>query len=605
MSFWQQDATESERERPGGRLVVVLVVLLALLLGGAYVGAYALAGDKVPRGTTVSGVEIGGMSRDEATDALREEFEPRTEESIEVSVGRAEGDPDDRTVTVQPADLGLVVDYEATVDAAGAEQSWAPSRQWEYFTGGGEVDAVVEHDEAALEETLTELSDGLGTPPVDGAVTFTSSGVETTDPVPGEAIDADAALEAIQAAFLGEEETAELTVVEAEPEIDDADLQEGLDSFANPAMSDAVTLRFGKSEVRLQPRQYGPALSMVPEDGELVGQVDQKKLAALVRDATTRGEPVDATVKLVNGKPRVVPAKPGVEFEADEVSDVFLKVVAAPQGKRSGKVKATVVDADFTTADARDLGIKRKVSSFTTYYPHADYRNVNIGRAAEIVDGTVLKPGETFSLNDTVGERTVENGFTSGYIISDGILKQDLGGGVSQMATTLFNGMFFAGLEDVEHKPHSFYIDRYPVGREATVAWPTVDLRFKNDTDYGVLIHAKVTPSTYSSQGVVLVEMYSTKVWDIESRTSDRYNYRSPATRTLTSPDCEAHTGWSGFDVDVTRVFREHGEDGIHHTEKFHTAYTASDSVVCEQPKPPNNGNGGNNGGNRNNNGDD
>ncbi len=538
------------------------------------------------------------MTPDEATEALQDEFEPRAEEPIELSVGRADGDPDDRTVTVEPADLGLAVDYAATVDEAGAEQSWSPARQWDYFTGGGEVDAVVEYDEAALDDTLTELSDGLGTPPVDGAVRFTRSGVETTDPVAGEAIDPDAALDAIEAAFLGEEETAELTVVEAEPEIDDADLQEGLDSFANPAMSAAVTLRFGRSDVRLQPRQYGPALSMVPEDGELVGQVDQKKLAKLVRGATTRGEPVDATVELVNGKPKVVPAKPGVEFDPDDVSEVFLELVAAPEGQRSGKVAATVVEADFTTADARDLGVRRKVSSFTTYYPHADYRNVNIGRAAEIVDGTLLKPGETFSLNDTVGERTVENGFTSGYIISDGILKQDLGGGVSQMATTLFNAMFFAGLEDVEHKPHSFYIDRYPVGREATVAWPTVDLRFKNDTDHGVLIHAKVTPSTYSSQGVVLVEMYSTKVWDIESRQSDRYNYRSPATRTLTSPDCEPHTGWSGFDIDVTRVFREPGQDDVHHTEKFHTAYTASDSVVCEQPKPAGGNNRNNRGGN-------
>ncbi len=71
-----------------------------------------------------------------------------------------------------------------------------------------------------------------------------------------------------------------------------------------------------------------------------------------------------------------------------------------------------------------------------------------------------------------MGERTAENGFTIGYVISNGVLVKDYGGGVSQMATTTFNAMFFAGLEDIEHKPHSFYIDRYPEGREATVAWP-------------------------------------------------------------------------------------------------------------------------------------
>ena len=102
-------------------------------------------------------------------------------------------------------------------------------------------------------------------------------------------------------------------------------------------------------------------------------------------------------------------------------------------------------------------------------------------------------------LNGVVGERTRENGFTEGFIISNGVFKEDLGGGVSQMATTTFNAMFFAGLKDLEHKPHSFYIDRYPVGREATVAWPTVDLKFENDTPYGVLIQASVTPSTPST----------------------------------------------------------------------------------------------------------
>ena len=206
------------------------------------------------------------------------------------------------------------------------------------------------------------------------------------------------------------------------------------------------------------------------------------------------GEPVDATVRIVNGKPKVIPARPGVTYDPEDVADVFLDLVAAPEGERTAEVEATVDDADFTTKDARALKIREEVSSFPTYFPYAEYRNTNIGRAAELIDGTVLEPGEVFSLNGIVGERTAENGFVPGFIISNGIFKEDYGGGVSQIATTIFNAMFFAGLKDIEHKPHSFYIDRYPVGREATVAWGSVDLRFQNDTPYGVLIDAKVTP---------------------------------------------------------------------------------------------------------------
>lgn len=583
-----QDA-DTKRERPGGRIVVVVVVVLLLLVGGGYAAAHAVASDKVPPGTKISGVDVGGLSRSAALDKLEEAFGPRADDSIAIAVehrlpGGAEGAGSAR---IAPADIGLAVDYEASLDVVGAESSWSPGRQWDYFTGGDDVDAVVAIDEDLFREKLTEAAKGLGTPPKDGQVRFTAAGVETSAPVPGEAIDADAARAAVTDAFLAGEDAVDLAVTTAQPEIDAADVDRAVEEFAEPAMSAPVTLVFGDNEVRLAPKRFASALSMKAEDGALVPVVDEARLAKLVDRATADGKPVDATVRLVKGKPRVVPAKPGVEFEPGDVAEVFTGLLTATGSERSGEVEAEVTDAEFTTQDAKDLRIVEKVSQFSTHYPHADYRNVNIGRAAELIDGTVLKPGEEFSLNGIVGERTAENGFTEGYIISNGILRKDLGGGVSQMATTTFNAMFFAGLKDIEHKPHSFYIDRYPVGREATVAWPTVDLRFQNDTDHGVLIHAWVEPSNYSRQGTVTVEMWSTKVWDIKSTTSPRYAYVSPATRTLTTPDCEPNTGWSGFQVDVTRIFRKHGESAIDHTEKFHTVYTPADSVVCKKPGPP------------------
>lgn len=585
MTFWDESdsgvPSSGRRERPGGWLVIGVVLVLLLLVGGAYAATAAANGDKVPRGTTISGVDVGGLSRADARKALETAFHERADHPVTLTVG---SDGSGRSVRVTPAKIGFSIDYDATLDAAGAVQSWTPARQWDFFTGGDDVDAVVQVDEHRLETRLDRLAEGLGMPPRDGKVLFSRHGVRTVDPEPGQAIDTAAARDALAEAFLTGDDSIDLDVHVAAPDIDDADVRRALKDFANPAMAAPVLLRFGANTVRLRPEQYGPALSMRPEGGVLVPHVDWSRLTSLVDEATTRGKPVDATVRLVDGKPRVVPAKPGVDYTPADVKTTFLSVLTAPEGKREAKVHAEVEPADFTTKDARDLGIKEKVSEFTTYYPHADYRNQNIGRAAELIDGTVLKPGETFSLNRTVGERTKENGFTIGYTIQGGVLVQDYGGGVSQMATTTFNAMFFAGLEDVEHKPHSFYIDRYPEGREATVAWPTVDLRFKNDTDYGVLIHAFVKPSTPSSQGEVTVQMFSTKVWDIESVTSDRYNYRPPATRVLHTANCEPNTGWSGFDVDVTRIFRKHGDDEIDHKEQFHTSYTAADTVVCKSP---------------------
>ncbi|MBC2960440.1 VanW family protein [Nocardioides deserti] len=568
--------TAPSREKAGGRAVLLVLLGLVVLVGAGWVAAYAMAGDKVPRGTTVAGVGIGGKTPDDAVAALRDGLADRAAEPFTLT---AAGE----TFELDPATAGVTVDHEESVAEAGGGRSWDPRRLWAYYTDGDDLDAVVEVDDAALAEALAPVEGEVGRPARDAAVSFEGSRVVTREPRTGEEVDRQALRDDLVAAYLSEDPTVELPLVEVEPEVDEADLRTAVEEFANPAMSGPVTLVFGDSPVRLLPRQFGPLLSMTAEDGALVPEVDEAALEELVGDAVgDDGAPVDATVVLRNGKPRVVPAKPGVSYDPEEVSATFLDLVTREEGERELEVEAQVAEPEFTTADARKLNIKEQVSTFTTYYPHAEYRNVNLGRAAELVDGTLLKPGETFSLNDTVGERTAENGFTEGFVINDGILVEDLGGGVSQMATTLFNAMFFAGLEDVEHKPHSFYIDRYPVGREATVAWGALDLRFRNDTEHGVLIDAKVSPSSPGGQGAVTVSLWSTKVWDITSTTSDRYAYTAPETRTLTTDDCYPNTGYSGFQVDVVRYFKRPGQDEVVKREEFHTTYTPSDTVVCK-----------------------
>jgi vancomycin resistance protein YoaR len=572
------DTAPGTRERSGGRVVVWLLLGLLVVFGGLYAAAHYAAGDKVPRGTTVSGVRIGGHPQEEAADRLQAGLAEQVSTPVQASV---DGTP----VTVEPTEAGLGVDYEASVAEAGGEASWDPVRLWNYFTGGDDLDAVVTVDDAALGALVARLDAEHGRVPREGALVFEGAGFTETKPRTGRALDPAATGQALSDAWL-DGDTAELELVDQEPAIDAGDLAEARDSFANAAVSGPVTLTFEGSSVRLQPADYTPALSMEPVDGELVPRLDEDVLTATLEDeVAVDGAPVDATVALVGGRPRVVPAKPGVTFDPTQVTDAFLPLVAAPADQRSMKVEATVARPDFTTKEARALQVKERVSTFTTYYPYAEYRNINIGRAAELVDGTLLKPGETFSLNDTVGERTRENGFTEGYIISDGILVSDLGGGVSQMATTTFNAMFFAGLEDVEHKPHSFYIDRYPIGREATVAWGAVDLRFRNDTPYGVLISAQVTPATAASSGVVTVSMYSTKYWNITTSTGERHNITEPEVRRIGTRQCHANEGYGGFDIDVTRYFEPVGANTeTRAPEVFSTTYTPSDTVICTNP---------------------
>ena len=584
----EQHADAKQRDRRGVWLAVGGV---ATLLVGLYLVGWLFVGNKVPSGTRVADVDIGGLSADDAQQRLESELSDRSGEPIRLTW-------EDQTFEVDPEQAGLRLDAEETVEEAGGGRSWNPLTMLEILFGADDVEPAVDVDEEALDAEIAGIAEQIDVEPVEPMVTFNRrGGRDVTQPKSGQAVDREAAAAAIVESYLRSDEPVELSVDEVEPAVDADGLAEALDEIAEPAMSGPVSLTLPSRSVNLNVREFAPALSLRVIDEELTPTFDHDRLARGIEQLSARigSEAKDAKVVLRGDEPVVVPAKPGVTLNPEEVATAVTPVLSETGEARTAEVATSVGEPDFTTREARDLGIKRVVSRFTTYYPHAEYRNVNLGRAAELINGTVLKPGDTFSLNDTVGERTAENGFTVGYIISDGVYAEDYGGGVSQVATTTFNAAFFAGLKDVEHKPHSFYIDRYPVGREATVAWPTVDLRFKNTTPYGVLVEAWIEPSTYARQGEMHVRMWSTKYWDITAGASGRYNYRSPGTRYDTSADCYAVTGYSGFDIDVYRYFRRHGSDELHHKETMHTSYIALDTVICGEPPEDNdNDNGGN-----------
>jgi vancomycin resistance protein YoaR len=333
--------------------------------------------------------------------------------------------------------------------------------------------------------------------------------------------------------------------------------------------------------LQLTPREMDDYLTMVPAEGALVAELDTQ---AIVDDLAEKHPkvikaPVDASWKFPKLVPVVVPGKAGEEIDPETLAPRLL-VALASATDRTAVADLREAEPELTTEAAEALGVTEKISSFKTYYPYAAYRVTNIGRAAELIHLSVVLPGETWSLNQTVGERTEANGFVKGYIIKEGRFAEDLGGGVSQSATTTFNAAFFAGLKDVEHHPHSLYISRYPAGREATVAFGSKDLRFENDSPTAVVIRA------VHKVGSLKVEFWGTKHWDkIESVSSSRYNIRTPKTIYSSDPDCESQAPVSGFDIDVTRVFYKDGKEAKR--EKFHTSYLATDRIICGPAPAP------------------
>jgi vancomycin resistance protein YoaR len=146
-----------------------------------------------------------------------------------------------------------------------------------------------------------------------------------------------------------------------------------------------------------------------------------------------------------------------------------------------------------TVADLDQLKIRDPLGTFTTRHACCQPRVNNIHRIADIVNGTIVPAGQTFSLNELVGQRSLENGFVPAPSIEDGEMVDTIGGGISQFATTFYNAVMRAGYEVLERQAHTYWFDRYPMGHEATLSWPKPDIVIRNDSESGLLILASYT----------------------------------------------------------------------------------------------------------------
>lgn len=202
---------------------------------------------------------------------------------------------------------------------------------------------------------------------------------------------------------------------------------------------------------------------------------------------------------------------------------------------------------------------------------------MNIRTVARKVDGALVRPGDTFSLNDFTGTRGVAQGYVESGIINNGRPDVAVGGGISQFATTLYNAAYFAGLEDAGHTEHSYYISRYPAAREATVFDGAIDLKFRNNTPHGVYIE------TLAGNSELTVRIWGTKTVEVESITGDRTKPTEPKTVTLPAgKNCIPSDGAPGFTTSDTRVIRaaDTGKEISRHTRTV--KYDPIPVVNCE-----------------------
>lgn len=487
---------------------MIVVLAAPLVLFGLVAALWMWLGPEdqpnaVSHNVSLAGSAVGGMDAAEladATEAISDRFG-----DTEVSIVAPK-----QTINVTAEELGISVDEGATRAAAmtvgrADPGPLAPLRWAKSYLSTRVAPVRLTIDRAKANSVLIDEQGKLLTKPKEPTLAATSDNVVLVPGVIGRALDLDQILSQIPEGLtaVGKPITVTTTPVETKPKIADATIA-ALVKRANDITATPLTLKVGDQSAEVDGSELRGGFGLDTKGASPTLTLDPDIATNLAtKHIPTSSNPTGVMFDIVNGVPT---PKPGKDAPVCCTKDAPRQIVdALLAGKKEVTLDTRVMTAAEGVEWAKTLGVKEVVGEFTTQHPCCAARVKNIHRMSDLTRGVLIAPGATFSANDFVGKRTKEKGFVSAGVIENGEFKEDFGGGVSQWATTTYNAAFFGGLDLVQHKAHSIYISRYPFGREATLAYPSVDLKIRNNTPHGIVIWPTYTGSS------ITVQMWGTK----------------------------------------------------------------------------------------------
>ena len=556
------------RPRPGWAGAVAAFSLV-LLVAGAYLILGLVANDRMPRTTMFDDVPVGGLTRQDTLQIARATAVERLGRPLRLS------GPDGWSNTLVPAQAGFTIDTDGAVQEVPAP-GWSPAGLWRWLTVPVQVTSAIDIDQRQLSKTVAERTTGLVGAPREPAIRTTRGDLTLEPGVTGWTVDTALTSQGVVAAFRSGDQGLAVQAQPASPSVSDADAAVAL-ANARELLDRGLSLQRDDVAVEIPRRLLARTLVFAPVDGALQASVDGPRMTdrLIKRFPELQVPPRDAEFRIRAGRPVIVPARDGKTVAADDVANAVATAAASYPGSGVMSVPSVPLAPRLTDDRAAELGISQRLSAFTQEFPYAAYRVQNIGQAARYVNGTLLMPGDTFSMNDTIKERTRANGYTEGFVIGPGgVFREELGGGVSAATTAVWTAAFFAGMEPVHVQAHSIYIPRYAPGLEATVAWGVFDMTFRNTSPNAVFIAASTTSTSMT------VEFWGTRQFDkVKAVFGPRRDVVPYPTVTDPSPTCLGQSGSEGFTIDVERRFIN--DRSVVRTETFTTAYRPSPRVLC------------------------
>lgn len=538
-------------------LTFIFVVFLSLFIWSISV---------VPPKSTLLGYPVGGKLPPTVFEQINLAIKDKLNDPIEVQTPQG-------IYTIKPSQVGLTIDLPETINSINKN----PFTFLRSSLFPQEIIPRITIDEFLLRNTLNSVAQENTFAPVNATLTTKEGQIITTEAKSGQQVDWEKTIKSIEESWLHQVRNPEVVIAYIPPKVNDEDVLTARENLAELAVSDSIKIKFGQRIVEISPQVIGSALNFVEENNKLVSKFDE---AVIIKEISRQipnmqAQATDAKFDFVGNRVVLIPAQEGIKFTPGQL-DAAMSPVFRQKNNRQVNLDSAVIKPVVSTESLEELGIKEQLSSFRQAFDYMPYRETNVTQAARYMDGKILKPGEIYSMNETIKERTSANGYVKGiYIAEGGRFDYGLGGGVSIITAATWSAAFYAGLERIEQRAHSVLISRYTPGLEATVSWPRLDLKFKNNTKNHILIKA------IPERDGITIAMYGTKEFDkITAKFGKPYNLNNNIdTVTSYDPNCLAQDPAPGFKIVVTRQFWKN--NAIVNEEDFLTSYRPSDHIIC------------------------
>jgi vancomycin resistance protein YoaR len=563
------------------RLAVALALALVGMLGVGY--AFAGSAGRLPGGTRIDGVDVGGMTPGHASSVLK----ARAAALAGVPVTFAAGG---RRWRIRPISLGVTADWRDAIAAAERRGGgFGPIRGYRRILlrfSPVSLTARPRAYDAAVVYEVGLFGAAIDEPARGARLVRHGLRLELVPGRSGTTLDRTAAARVIVRALAGfDRATVPLPVRTTRPRVTPTDLLSAL-RLDRMVLSAPVTLRLGPRRWQISRGQLASMLLLQQDRHsglKLGGPAANRYFAHLV--GLAHRPPRDAGFAVDGPAVRITPAETGLGIDVPRTIHAVLNAARRVHG-RSASIVVAKLQPRRSTAEAKAMGITGLVSSYETFYGGIPNRIHNVQLVAHLIDGKLIPPAGTFSFNEATGERTAAKGFLAAPVIINGELQTALGGGVCQVSTTVFNAAYEAGLRITARTNHALYISHYPLGRDATVDYPDTDLKFANDTKRWLLVRTFVGPSS------LVVSLYGTPQGRrVVTDTAPLVAHgRPPIERTVdaTLKPGEKVIDDAGVPAQTTSVRRRvYAPDGaLLYDNTWYSSYQAEPELVRVGPKP-------------------